>query len=889
MTALESVIAWAESDLSEWQSDAVRRLLVQDALTDDDHQDLLSMLKSIHGLLPDGATSPNPQPLQKGMVSGAPKSKADVVLKAVKGLGNVNKIPDGSTLPFGHKGLTAVYGENGSGKSGYARVLKRACHARDTQEHILPNVFGSAGTAPANATFKLSVNSGADQEIEWEDGKPSDDVLTNITVFDSKCARVIVDEKNEATYLPYGAHVFPELVNLLNWVRQQIEAEKPQPEPLLWPEMTPSTKPGIFLAGLSHSTRQKEVEEAVAWTDDDAVRLQTLTKQLAELEANDPVKQAAKTRSFKDRVNNLKTYIDQRASRLSDEALAKLKEMFGALVEARKAVELASQSTLQNEPLTGAGETAWQILYNAAEDYSTKVAYPDGEFPVVGEDSRCVFCMQPLAEEATQRLLRFKAFMEQAAKKKHEDVKSALSSAVESIEALKNPAATDQHANTLGEVKQRDEEAATMVEFYLAAIQSRLEYVEQLNAGNETGELSPLPNSPTDALAKIIDGLEKEAEGFEKAVDAAERDKLKNEKAELMARKCLAENRTKILAFLADLKTAHKCDQAHASIDIAAITRKGKIVVSEALTPQLKGAIQTELELLGADHLPLNLKPSGSRGETLHQLVLKGTNPGRKISLTDVLSEGEQRVVALAGFFAEVGLGQNSCPIVLDDPVSSLDHRYRATIAARLVSESQKRQVVVFTHDIAFLLDLQEKAGEICDIHFTAQSVLQQNEAAGIPNEGLPWHAMPVKSRLQHLRNTLNEIKVLHGADQTSYDKEAAFTYALLRETWEAAIEEVVFNKTVVRHGSEVQTLRLKEVGVTTDQYKSIDVNMSKCSTWMAGHDKSKKLDMHRPAPNEILADIEILNTFVKDCKKAGEALRKERDAELKPESPQIG
>ena len=889
MTALDSIISWAESDLPEWQSDAVRRLLVQDALTDDDRQDLLLMLKAICGLLPDGTTPPKPQPLQKGMVSGAPKSKANVVLKAVKGLRSINKIPDGSALPFGHQGLTAIYGENGSGKSGYARVLKRACRARDTQERILPNIFGTKAAPPAKATFKLSVNAGPDQGIECEDGKASDDVLTNITVIDSKCARVIVDEKNEATYLPYGAHVFEELVNLLNWIRQQLMAEKPKPEPLQWSEITPTTKPGIFLAGLTHETKEKEVEDAASWTDEDAEKLEKLTKQLAELEANDPVKQAAKSRSFKERVTNLKTYVEEKASGLSDERLEKLKKMVGALAEAEKAVEIASQATLQDEPLPGTGESAWQILYNAAKDYSTKGAYPDDEFPVVGDDSLCVFCMQPLNEDAKQRLLRFKAFMEQAAKKKHEDAKKVLDTAVKSIEALKAQAVADQHGNTIGELKQRDETTSATVESYLSGTNSRFKYIERLTSGKETGDFPPLPTSPVKALTQIIDVLEQEAVGFEKAVDPTERDKLKNEKAEFLARRCFTENRAKILSYLADLKTAHKCDQATASTDTAAITRKGKNIVSVALTPQLKDAIQTELEQLGAGHLPLNLKPSGSRGETLHQLELKGAKPGRKVSLTDVLSEGEQRVVALAGFFAEVGLGQHSCPVVLDDPVSSLDHRYRATIATRLVSESKKRQVLIFTHDIAFLLDLQEKAGELEGIHFTPQTVLQQNEAAGVPNEGLPWHAMPVKGRLEHLRKGLNDIKPLHGTDQVKYNKEAAFLYALLRETWEAAIEEVVFNKALVRHGNEVQTLRLKQVGVTTEQYKAIDVNMSKCSTWMAGHDKSRNLDVHRPAPTEVLADIDVLNVFVKECKKAGKALRKERDAALEPEAAQIG
>ena len=64
---------------------------------------------------------------------------------------------------------------------------------------------------------------------------------------------------------------------------------------------------------------------------------------------------------------------------------------------------------------------------------------------------------------------------------------------------------------------------------------------------------------------------------------------------------------------------------------------------------------------------------------------------------------------------------------------------------------------------------------------------------------------------------------------------------------------------------------------------------MSKCSEWFAGHDKSKGLDVHRPGPDEILSDIETLSAFVKDSKKAGEALRKDRDRALGPEATEVG
>jgi hypothetical protein len=50
MTTLETIITWAEDDLPAWQSDAVRRLLSQDTLSDDDKNDILLMLKDSAGL-----------------------------------------------------------------------------------------------------------------------------------------------------------------------------------------------------------------------------------------------------------------------------------------------------------------------------------------------------------------------------------------------------------------------------------------------------------------------------------------------------------------------------------------------------------------------------------------------------------------------------------------------------------------------------------------------------------------------------------------------------------------------------------------------------------------------------------------------------------------------
>src|SRR3546814_7865490 len=68
--------------------------------------------------------------------------------------------------------------------------------------------------------------------------------------------------------------------------------------------------------------------------------------------------------------------------------------------------------------------------------------------------------------------------------------------------------------------------------------------------------------------------------------------------------------------------------------------------------------------------------------------------------------------VALAAFLTELATAQHKSALVFDDPVTSLDHRWREKVADRLVEESATRQIIVFTHDMVFVNDLHDKRSE---------------------------------------------------------------------------------------------------------------------------------------------------------------------------------
>jgi recombinational DNA repair ATPase RecF len=74
-----------------------------------------------------------------------------------------------------------------------------------------------------------------------------------------------------------------------------------------------------------------------------------------------------------------------------------------------------------------------------------------------------------------------------------------------------------------------------------------------------------------------------------------------------------------------------------------------------------------------------------------------------------VLSEGEQRVHALALFFAELETCSQSV-LVFDDPISSFDYNYIANYCIRLrdfALTHPTRQIIIFTHNWEFFVQIQ--------------------------------------------------------------------------------------------------------------------------------------------------------------------------------------
>ena len=163
MALEELIIAWSK-ERPVWQREIMRRVAVGDVLSSDEYDRLVEDIVSGKQLAePTFGLEQLPQ---------SAESDASVRLISIEKTDHLNALESKEPLTFEPNGLTIVYGDNGSGKSGYARLLKRITRVRD-QEDILSDVFRDTALAQPSAIVKVRVDD-KDESLNWPESAHPD-------------------------------------------------------------------------------------------------------------------------------------------------------------------------------------------------------------------------------------------------------------------------------------------------------------------------------------------------------------------------------------------------------------------------------------------------------------------------------------------------------------------------------------------------------------------------------------------------------------------------------------------------------------------------------------------------------------------------------------------
>jgi hypothetical protein len=258
------------------------------------------------------------------------------------------------------------------------------------------------------------------------------------------------------------------------------------------------------------------------------------------------------------------------------------------------------------------------------------------------------------------------------------------------------------------------------------------------------------------------------------------------------------------------------------------------------------------------------------------------TNLGTTLTkfASEVLSEGEQRALALAAFFTEVAVTDGSGPIVIDDPVSSLDRERGLRVAARIVAEANKRQVIVFTHDLIFFNDLYREA-DTAGVYTETVALFADGANAGkIDPAGVIWKGLNVDKRLKRIKNDSVAVKKIHQASPAEYEVGMKNLYGRLRDTYERMVEEIIFCDVVRRGADRIETQKLRFVHVSDALAIQFHDGMTKANTH--SHDNPETATVQIPTPTEFDADLAALESLVAAFKSEQQAAEAKRPS-MKP------
>jgi energy-coupling factor transporter ATP-binding protein EcfA2 len=780
-----------------------------------------------------------------------------VQLAAIKNLKHVNALAEGKTLPLGTTGLTAIYGDNGVGKSGYTRVLKRACRARDRSEAVRPNAYKPpAESGTASAAFDVFVD---DQpaELQWNDGAASPPELSNIAIFDSRCARAYVDNQGDFSYVPYGLDILEGLAKICVSVKERIGKEQVRATPNLEPFARLSTSPtpaGILVKGLSAKTKKDEIERLATLSAQDVAQMEGLVKALSEA---DPKKKAAELRVRASRLDGLIQRIGAATAIVAQPKVDELHRLVNRSVEAKAVAQAIAERFRQMDTLEGTGNDAWLEMFRVVRLFCATSPAVQG-FPLLTADANCPVCQNQVGEAGAARLRAFDQFVEGEASKAADKARKEASAAFRAVVDAPLDLALD---DSLTHDLQENPELLAACTAFQQSLKDRRDAVRLAadpNAAPSWEDIPALPVDPCDLLRQIATSWKEAAVQLDQSQDPGEKAKMESALAELQARRQFADLKAVALETVDRFILSAKLAKCLAATGTAQISRKSTDLTNTMATEEVAAALGTELLSLGVSAIKVVMQPSSTKAKTTFKLVLKTE---RDAVAQDILSEGEQRAIAIASFLAEVRLGSGKGGVIFDDPVSSLDHARRELVARRIAAEAQERQVVVFTHDLFFLNVLLFEA-EQRGLEPKALTLNQTPEGFGVPEETLPFAGAKLTQRIGKLRNKqVDCARKRKDGDEAGYRLLARDLYNDLRMAWERGVEEVLFNESVLRFRKGIETNRLKKVGVEPEDLASINAGMAKCSNY-TGHDGAMVANVAPPSPEEITADIEALEKW---------------------------
>ncbi len=742
-------------------------------------------------------------------------------LLAISDIRGVNKLANNQQLEFA-KNVTVLYGENGSGKTGYCRLLKSLGYSYDKEDSILSNI-NSSNTVPKYANVKYRIDE-EEHTFSWN-GKRVDVVpdLQNITVFNNSCVQVALSDRG-LLITPSGFQLFniisEELEMLAELLQRTIEAH---PTNLDWVNnLNVGTPHENFLRNLTGSSSLEELKQLAAFNEEHRhlleskeTELSNLNKALISKELDDYILYVKELDGIIAKIEHSCKYLNQE----SWEELLRLKKENSEL-EKKADGGIKEIAEAQNIKLY-TSESFKKFIF-AADQYLKEL-----ENANLQQNDTCVYCQQILVSDSSKKLLSsYKEILNSNNQTRIIGNKKRLNEISTKIDTIDSDISFQLPVFGMDAGSVRQPECITV---YNSSITELKKHVSENNVGGKKIDVDY--ESTLKYLSEQKDAINRKVSELKDTLDniVVKEKEIKATIYELQDRLFVSTRIAEVEERIKNKKIVHLLLKNKNSFNTASISRKTSEARAELVEQNFNAIFIKELQFLRKSHIPVEVNFATSRGQSKIQQRMR-----ESYMLSQILSEGEQKAISLAQFLTELQLDNSRAPIVFDDPVNSLDHHIIDEVAKRLISLSSDRQVVVFTHSILLFSSL---------LHNSKNELYKklQYEFYNIKSEyGETGILAPAEEEIDRVKDYIKKINLIlnNKSKERSEEDVAAEGYGFLRSAIELSIELHIFRGTVKRYQKNIAlTNFLKIDGELINNNKAmINSVFERCCEYINAH-----------------------------------------------------
>lgn len=840
MSVYQDILNWSQSRPTFVQ-DALRRLITSTTLTQTDINELVQLVKKECG---DTTVTLTAIPLDNTHIPITTTSSGSYPkLISLSNPINICALHNQGRLQFSNIGLTVIYGNNGSGKSSYSRILRKLCWSRNPSVTLKKNVF-IPSTNQQRVDFVVE-NNGTNVSFTWTEGSPSNRILNSIFVFDNDCGDIYINNENPTEYKPVGIDLLEKLISTFTNINQALGlsiASYNTQKPVL-PQNLLQTRISQWY-GTIESLNRVDVDSQIQFTQADADRKKELTILTT---AQNPQKNITNLANQRTRINGYIQQFSRVETLFNEQNINEIRTNRVTFDSVNQAYQIAT-SELQNvNTLEGFGTGPWRSLWEAARNYAHSSNLSDGQnFPSLISLEKCVLCQQELDEIAQQRLTTFNQFVLNDVSTQLNSINSIIQTKINTYNSLIVPP-----IESLSELEQLIPNFRNIYNQFSSSVAiCRNLILEFLKNGGEL-EVNLQTISPN--ITSILPIIDAQIEQNNQLLQ--NRNALVSELNELNCQEILFNNKTIILQYFDEYKYKSWISTCQSQLATTGISRKiGDLMENQAVSLQHQEFV-SHLKFFNRD-LASKVQISRTRtsqGNTYQKCGLNGISE----PINSILSEGEQKIIALSNFMAECTIDNRLNTIIFDDPVNSLDMDYRDLIANKIVQLSQNRQIVVFTHDLSFLRLLIDTHKAINTADCEIIGINKYNDISGIVTDEIPYLAKNVQERVDSIRRILTEHDALALTDAHGRETKLDSARKRFRMLLERSVEEVISNKTYERFNKNIHLKKFNLSSYIVTEQSDIDFLLNLFGKYsVTEHDGGTSTIPLMPTKVEIEQDI---------------------------------